>query len=317
MKRRDNFFEQIISFENLYLADQTAAKGKPYQKGVQFHFANRDNNIASLRETLQAQKFVNSPYFLFTINDPKEREISCLPFFPDRVVHHACMQVLEPFFMSVFTKDTYSSIKGRGVHAAAKAVKKALSLKAETTYCLKLDIKKFYPSINHDVLKQLLRKKIKDQRLLLLLDVIIDSAPGMPIGNYPSQFFANFYLTEFDHWLKEQIGVRYYFRYADDMVILSHDKAFLHRVLSQIRSYLQDNLKLTVKENYQIFPVEDRGIDFVGYVFYQSHTLLRKNIKKRFAQAIADGAGPPVIAAYMGWVKHCNSRHLIKKLNVA
>ena len=307
----------MISLENLYLADQNAAKGKSHQKGVHSHFANRESNILGLQSTLSKGQFINSPYFVFTINDPKEREISCLPFFPDRVVHHASMQILEPYFVSVFTNDTYSCIKGRGIHAAAKAIQKALRNKAETTYCLKLDIKKFYPSIDHAVLKQLLRRKIKDQKVLALLDVIIDSAPGMPIGNYPSQFFANYYLTGFDHWLKEQMGVKYYFRYADDMVILSHDKDFLHALLADVKTYLQDNLKLTVKENYQIFPVAIRGIDFVGYVFYHSHTLLRKTIKKRFARAIAKDAGPPTIAAYMGWIKHCNSIHLIKKLNVA
>ncbi|MEI8142849.1 MAG: reverse transcriptase/maturase family protein [Chitinophagia bacterium] len=317
MKRWNNLFEQITSLENLQLADQKAAKGKAFQKGVQEHFRNRDTNLYNLRETLLAGNFITSAYSTFTIYDPKEREISSLPFYPDRIVHHAVMNVLEPLFVSFFTKDTYSCIKERGIHTAANAVKKALTDCDNTTYCLKLDIKKFYPSVDNTTLKQLLKRKIKDQQLISLLDSIIDSAPGLPIGNYLSQYFANFYLTYFDHYVKENLGVKYYFRYADDMVILSRSKVFLHKILAEITKYLDQELKLVVKENYQIFPVTVRGIDFVGYKFFPTHTLLRKSIKKRFAHAVARKAGQPVIAAYMGWAKHCNSRNLIKKLKIA
>ena len=132
-------------------------------------------------------------------------------------------------------------------------------------YCLKLDVRKFYPSINHYVLKKMLRRKFKDADLLWLLDEIIDSAPGLPIGNYLSQYFANFYLAYFDHWIKEEKRVKYYFRYADDMVILSDDKSYLHDLLKEIGKYFNEELKLEIKSNYQIFPVDSRSIDFVGY----------------------------------------------------
>lgn len=224
------------------------------------------------------------------------------------------MNIMEPIFVSTFTADTYSCIKGRGIHAAASAVKNALRDVAGIQYCLKLDIKKFYPSVDHDTLKQLLTRKIKDIDLLWLLNGIIDSADGLPIGNYLSQYFANFYLTGFDHWLKEVKHVKYYFRYADDMVLLSDNKQDLHQLLSDIRNYLKDNLKLTVKQNYQIFPVKARGIDFVGYKFYHTHTLLRKSIKKNFARMLASNKNSASIASYKGWTKHCDSKHLIKKL---
>eukprot|EP01037_Dinobryon_pediforme_P011467 gene11467-11560_t len=191
---------------------------------------------------------------------------------------------LEPLFVLTFTTNTYSCIKGRGIHAASKAVKKALKDVPGTQYCLKLDVRKFYPSVDHQILKYLLRRKIKDQDLLWLLDEIIDSAPGVPIGNYLSQYFANFYLTYFDHWVKEVLKVRYYFGYADDMVILSGDKSLLHDWLLKISNYLQNELSLTLKQNYQIFPVAARGIDVVGYKHYHTHTLLRKSIKKSFAR---------------------------------
>jgi hypothetical protein len=135
--------------------------------------------------------------------------------------------------------------------------------------------------------KTQLRRKFKDDLIFGYLDEIIDSAEGLPIGNYLSQFLANYYLTPFDHWIKEAMQVKYYFRYADDIVILSDSKQHLHELLAEIRIYLSDRLKLIVKDNYQVFPVHARGIDFVGYKFYHTHTLLRKSIKQRFARMVA------------------------------
>lgn len=314
MKRKGNLYQQIISEENLQLADAIACKGKSKQYGVIAHNRNKEANVLKLHQMLKEKSYTTSAYTTFIIHEPKEREIFRLPYFPDRITHHAIMNVLEPIFVQTFTADTYSCIKGKGIHAAANAVKAALKTKEATTYCLKLDIKKFYPSVNHDVLKQLLCKKFKDADLLWLLDGIIDSASGLPIGNYLSQYLANFYLTYFDHWIKETMQVKHYYRYADDIVILYHSKEYLHQLLAEIKSYLNTNLKLTVKQNYQVFPVAARGIDFVGYVFYHSHTRLRKSIKQNFARKVAKGIAPASIASYNGWAKHCNSKHLVKKL---
>jgi RNA-directed DNA polymerase len=314
MKRLKNLYEQIYSIDNLYLADQKARKGKLGQYGVQLHERDQDANIWALHLMLKNKTYKTSAYTTFTIYEPKERVIFRLPYFPDRITHHAVMNIMEPIFISTFTADTYSCIKGKGIHAAAYAVRKALKDVAGTQYCLKLDIKKFYPNIDHAILKQLLRRKIKDQDLLWLLDGIIDSAEGLPIGNYLSQYFANFYLTYFDHWIKEQKGVKYYFRYADDLVILSDNKPYLHQVLSEITEYLNNELNLKVKDNYQIFPVQARSIDFVGYCFYHTHTRLRKTIKKNFARMLSRRKNRESIASYTGWAKHCNSKHLLKKL---
>lgn len=314
MKRINNLYERICSIENLEHADSIARKGKLNQPGVIKHDQNRDRNLQQLHEMLINKTYKTSPYTTFTIYEPKERIIFRLPYFPDRIVHHAVMNILEPIFVSTFTADTYSCIKKRGIHAAAAAVKSSLKDITGTRFCLKLDIKKFYPNVDHEILKQLLRRKIKDQDLLWLLDGIIDSADGLPIGNYLSQYFANFYLTYFDHWMKEQLQIKYYFRYADDMVILSVNKEYLHQVLNQIRNYLHEKLKLTVKDNYQVFPVDARGIDFVGYVFRHTHTLLRKSIKQSFARMLSRIKNPQSIASYRGWAVHCNSKNLLKKL---
>jgi retron-type reverse transcriptase len=314
MKRIGNIYSQITTFENLRLADARARKGKGYQYGVKEFDKNPDGNLLMLQETLINNYYKTSTYTTFPVWEPKERLIYSLPYYPDRITHHAIMNVMEPLFRSWFTNDTYSSIKGKGIKAAADNVKKALRDKPGTQYCLKLDIRKFYPSIDHDILKALLRKKIKDNALLGLLDEIIDSTDGVPIGNYLSQYFANFYLTYFDHWIKETLGVKYYFRYADDIVILSDSKEELHSNLAAIKQYLNDELRLQVKGNYQIFPVEKRGIDFVGYVFFHTYTLLRKSTKKRFAKAVSKTKKWATIAAYWGWAKGCDSKHLLKKL---
>lgn len=314
MKRVNNLYQQICSLENLRQADITARKGKKEQYGIRIFDRNKEVNIVNLHGILINKTYKTSPYTTFTIYEPKERLVYRLPYYPDRITHHAIMACLEPLFVSTFTANTYSCIKRRGIHGAFDAVKEALRDQTRTQYCLKLDITKFYPSIDHSVLKQLIRRKIKDVDLLWLLDEIIDSAPGLPIGNYLSQYFANFYLTYFDHWIKEVKRVKYYFRYADDLVILAKNKNYLHQLLEDIRIYLQDELHLKIKGNYQIFPVWARGIDFVGYKFYHTHILLRKGIKQNFARKIARGANMQSIASYRGWTKHCNSRHLVKKL---
>lgn len=310
----NNLYQQICNIENLRLADSIARKGKSKQPGVIAHEKNAEANILALHEMLVNKTYRTSDYTTFTIYEPKERIIYRLPYYPDRITHHAIMNILEPLFVSVFTADTYSCIKGKGIHAAAYAVKNALKDEVGTIYCLKLDIKKFYPNVDHAILKQLLRKKIKDNDLLWLLDEIIDSTEGLPIGNYLSQYFANFYLTYFDHWMKEDRKVKYYFRYADDLVILSDSKPYLHQLLFDIRSYMSNRLKLQIKGNYQLFPVSARGIDFVGYVFRHSHIRLRKSIKQNFARMIARNKNPQSIASYNGWACHCNSKNLIKKL---
>lgn len=313
MKRIGNLYESIYEMDNLILADYLASKGKNRQNGVIAHQRNKTANLEILQRMLIEKRYRTSLYKTFKIYEPKERDIFCLPYFPDRIMHHAVMNKLEKVFVRCFTADTYSCIKGKGVHAALRALKIALKNVEGTTYCLKLDIRKFYPSIDHDVLKELLRRKIKDKDFLQLLDETIDSAPGVPIGNYLSQYFANFYLTYFDHWLKEEKRVKYYFRYADDMVILSSNKPDLHRLLAEIREYLDNKLKLEVKSNYQVFPVASRGIDFVGYKSYHTHTELRKSIKKRFAKMLKKNRNPESIASYLGWTKHCNARNLERK----
>ena len=233
--------------------------------------------------------------------------------------------MLEPIWTLQFTADTHACIRGRGIHSLLKQLRNDLAEDPEgTRYCFKLDVRKFYPSIDHDILKVVIRRKIKDPAVLLLLDGIIDSAPGVPIGNYISQYFANLYLSELDHRIKEVAGVRYYYRYADDIVVLAGDKATLHGVRVFINDYLNTERNLSMKSNYQIFPVESRGIDFVGYVTYHTHSLARKRNKQGLCREVAKlrkkGVSEPEImlrtASRAGFMAHCNSKHLLKILGM-
>lgn len=324
MKRYGNIHDEIANIDNVNLADKLARRSKK-NIGIVKHDKNREYENKLLTQSLKNLSYRTSQYDKFKIYEPKERIIYRLPYYPDRIAHHALMNKLEPIWTKIFIPTTYSCIKGRGIHKCAKDVKRALTKHPdETIYCLKLDITKFYPSINHDILKSIIRRKLKDKNTLVILDGIIDSADGVPIGNYLSQFFANLYLTYFDHWLKEDCHVKFYFRYADDIVILHNNKRYLHNLLIAIKFYLHLLLKLDVKGNYQIFPVDKHGIDFVGYKFYHTHTMLRKSIKGRMMKLVHKFERGAMnldtlktkLSSYFGWMKYCNSKHLLSVIQV-
>lgn len=322
MKRKGDLFEKIISIENLKIADEKARRGKSKNYGVLKHDLTREANILKLHELLKSETFRCSEYKVFTIYEPKEREIYQLPYYPDRIVHHAIMNVVEPIWCSVFTADTFSCIKGRGIHGAMKRMIEMLKDVDGTQYCLKIDVRKYYPNIDHDILKQIIAKKIKCKSTLKLLDCIIDSADGVPIGNYLSQYFANLYLAYFDHWIKEELRIKHYIRYADDMVFFGATKAELQGLLIQINHYFSEHLNLEIKRNYQIFPTEKRGVDFVGFVFDHTHHTMRKSIKQNFARRIkqldrqneiTEAQYKHNLCGWLGWAKHSNSKHFLKQ----
>lgn len=319
-KRINNIYPRIYNEANIELADNKARKCKRTRYGVRKHDEYRELENLVLHIMLRDGTYKTSRYTTYKIYEPKERIIFRLPYYPDRITHHAIMNIMEPIWVKIFTRDTYSCIKGRGIHALLKKLRGDLNKdKQGTKYYLKMDIKKFYPSINHSILKQIIRKKLKDKCLLALLDEIIDSADGVPIGNYLSQFFANLYLAYFDHWVKEELKVKYYYRYADDIVLLSDSKQQLRNWLLAIKIYLRVVLDLRLKDNYQIFPVDSRGVDFVGYVCYHNYTKLRKSIKKKMLRTISNDKQDKAtldrkLASYFGWLKYCNSKNLLKKI---
>lgn len=323
MKRYNNLYQEIIKLDNIESAHRRARKGKTHYEEVKMVDEEPSKHFKKIRNMLRKQTFRNSNYKVFTTSDSgKERTIYKLPYFPDRIIHHCIMNIVEPIWRNQLIRDTFSSIKGRGIHDAAGRVKKSLWDKENTRYCLKMDVKKYYPSIDNVILKEVVRHKIKDQRVLWLLDEIIDSSRGVPIGNYLSQYFANLYPVDFDHWAKNNCYA--YFRYCDDMVFLHKDKDYLHKLKDKAEHFLNRKLNLKVKQDWQVFPIDARGIDFVGYRFFHSHTLLRKKIKKgcikiinkRNLGKITMKQAMKSLASYNGWLSHCNSYNFRKAYNL-
>lgn len=274
--------------------------------------------------------YQTSEYEIFIKNDKgKERKIYKLPYFPDRITHWAIIQVVEPIFLNKLNANTHSAIPKRGIHSALKQLDKYMRKDvAGIKYCLKLDMKKYYPSINHQLLKDMYRTLFKDPDLLWLLDEIIDSTEGdcgVPIGNYLSQYSGNLFLSKFDRWIKEEKRIKYYIRYMDDIVILHEDKKYLHELFTEVRNFLKYELNLNIKDNWQIFPSMIRGIDFVGYRHFGSYILLRKSISKmliRKARDIKNKINNRTnlnysdycsINSYKGWLKWCNGYNLYSK----
>lgn len=329
MKRFNNLYDNIISLENLELADKKARKGKLQQKGVMIFDKHREDNLKNLHEALKNETFKTSKYTVFKVFEPKEREIYRLPYFPDRIVHHAIMNVLEPIWLKTFTYNTYSCIKDRGISTCAAQVERIIkSFDDRPLYCLKIDIKKYYPSVDNSVLKVLIRKKIKDKRLLNLLDGIIDSEKGLPIGNYLSQYLSNLYLAYFMHYVNEELKIKAT-EYADDICFFADNKEVLREVLAKIKDYLQNLLNLKLKPNYQIFPIAEnrynktgRALDYVGFKFFRKQKLIRKSIKQNLCRKLAKLKGKNLavkelkqqIAPWLGWCKYSNSKHLLKKI---
>lgn len=282
-KRHGNLFDQICSERNLQMALDAASKGKTKHQSVRAVLADRDRYISELGAMLRSESFTNSSYRVFDMltREGKLRKIYALPFFPDRILHHAIVQVCGPIWIKSFVRHTYACIPGRGIHDAVNHIR-AVMPSLSGYYALKCDLKKYFPSINHSVLKGIIRRKIKDRRVLSLLDEIIDSAPGLPVGNYLSQYLGNLALSPFDHWIKSTKRIKYYYRYCDDFVVLHESKAYLHALRLEIQQKLAGSFSLVLKGNWQVYSLDTDGLDFVGYRFWPTLTLLRKQTVRRY-----------------------------------
>ena len=337
MKNTGDLFSKICDMDNLKKAHKNAKKGKGWYQEVKQVDRNLEKALLNLQNSLIEHTYKTSKYKVFYKKEgKKEREISKLPYYPDRICQWAILQVIEPYLLKTMIADTYSAIPKRGIQPIindlrgyTKVIKKngevvgkrwvksiLVSDPENTKYCLKMDVRKYYPSILHDILKQRYRKLFKDEELIWLLDEIIDSIStcpateenleilqwlgvyanvlisddgreyvdgvGIPIGNYLSQYSGNYNLSPLGHWLKEEKKVKYLYFYMDDIVILGGSKEELHKLKREIDEFMAVNLKQVLKNNWQIFPSKVRGIDFVGYRFFGEYTLLRKSTCKTF-----------------------------------
>jgi len=231
MKRYGNLWGKITDRENIRQALYASQDGKKHYKEVIMVNKDPERYINDVRDMLIGKTFRNAKYDVINrLEGRKIREIKKLPYYPDRIIHHAIMQVMQPIWMNNLIKDTWQSLPGRGVHKGVLTIRKALRDFEGTKYALKMDVSKYYPSIDNEIMKSVIRRKIKDPDLLWLLDEIINSTEGLPIGNYISQIMGNLYLSEYDHMMKEQLHLKYYFRYCDDILILSGNKEDLHKI---------------------------------------------------------------------------------------
>ncbi len=335
MKRYGDLMPQVLSRQNLEDAHRSARKGKGWQDAVRYADAHLDVLIPRLQTDLALGTYRTSRYSTRRLVDRgKERVIYRLPYWPDRVVQHALCQVLIPIWRASMIRSTYASIPGRGLRDCAERVRRELRTDpAGTVFCLKMDIRHFYPNINHEAVKRILRQKIKDPRVLGLLDEIVDSVDtsdphmdgvGLPIGNYLSQWLANLYLAPTDWRFKQVYQVRHYHRYMDDMVALSADKESLHEIRQDFAGWVAREYGLAVKRDWQVFPVDARGVDFVGYRFFHDRTLLRTAMTRRMRRRLspakarrtpgrywrAVGAAP----SYNGWTQFGNTHSLNRQV---
>lgn len=318
MKRYGNLFHKIVDVKNILAAHKKAKKGKRHYNEVKRFEERPYHNARFIRRLLINHAYTPSAYVAMHINDRgKPREILKTRYYPDRIIHHAVLQVVQPILEETYIKDTYQSIIGRGTHKAIVRIKSWMKDEVATRYCLKIDIRKFYPSVDNEIIKAQFRTKIKCNETLELLDTIVDSSQGLPIGNYTSQTFANFYLSFFDHFVKERLGVKHYIRYADDIVIFSENKEDLHVKFEAMRDFLA-TLKLDIKGNWQVFETRGRGLDFLGYRLFGTYTLLRKKmvtkIKRAILKPIKTLGDISRVMSYFGWLKTANAYNLLRLL---
>lgn len=330
MKRIGNLFEKIVSLDNIKLAIIEASRNKRNRKEVRTVFDNIDFFVPLIQEMLINKTFKNSEVIHRTRIEKlngKVREISVLPFFPDQIIHHALMRVLEPVMKRGMYYYCCANVKGRGEKHIRVNISYALKHDFKhTKYCLKMDIKKYYPSISTSMLKNKLRRVIKDKNALWLLDTIIDiQEKGLPLGTYTSQWLANFYLQDADHFIKEKLQASYYYRYADDLVILGSNKRKLRKMKDAIVDYLKQE-SLEIKDSWRIFKVdEENDIDFVGYRFFRKKISIRKRIFKNIRRCLIrirwkiDSHKRVIrheirrLASYYGYIKNSDSVIIMNK----
>jgi len=325
MKRYGDLMQQVLSFGALVRASKRAARGKKTKPQVAAFIQNLENEVISLEQELSSRSYRPLPYRTFVVRDPKTRRI-CAADFRDRVVHHSLCAILEPMFERAFIYDTYACRPEKGTHMA---VRRAKRFSRRHPYFLKLDIRKFFDSIDHAILKQQLRQKIKDSGLLWLLDVFIDhpvpwteSGKGIPIGNLTSQHFANFYLSGLDHYIKERLRIKGYIRYMDDFVLFADEKETLWDAARHIERFLKDNLHLDIKAGSLLVAPVSQGISFLGFRVFPNALRISRKGWSRFrrkvlqrnddlsAGKIDEEAWGRSISSLVGHLKQADTRNL-------
>lgn len=317
MKKCQQRYQDIITLNNLLIAWQAFLNGKRKRADVIMFEARLMDNIFSLHRNLFDKKYAHGGYTAFNISDPKPRSIHKASV-RDRLLHHLVYQELYVYFDSKFIYDSYSCRRSKGTHKAldrfrdfARVVSKN---NTRTCWVLKCDIRKFFANIDHLILKEILAQHIEDADILWLFGQVLDSFStegrknvGLPLGNLTSQLLVNIYMNEFDQFMKRKLKVEYYIRYADDFAIFSYDKAYLENLLPKISEFLHSHLKLSLHPDKVFIKTLASGVDFLGWVHFPNHRVLRTATKRRMLKNLKGNMKPESVASYRGMLSHGNA----------
>jgi RNA-directed DNA polymerase len=315
-------YKNIISLENLLSAWQEFIIGKKSKKDVIEYSIDLADNILHLHSQLNNFSYQHSTYQDFYIKDPKLRHIHKASVC-DRLIHHAIYRQLYPFFSKTFIAQSYSCQINKGTHRALRDFQKMANKvsRNDTKSCwvLQCDIRKFFDSIDHQILLKILKGYIEDQKIIWLLNNIINSfhnkqRKGLPLGNLTSQLFINIYMNSFDQHVKHQLKAKYYIRYADDFIIISKNKEDLISLLAKIQSFLLNDLKLRLHPRKILLKTLSGGVDFLGWIHFSNYRVLRNKTKHRMMRKIKHNAKPESLASYLGLLKHGNSYKIKQEL---
>jgi hypothetical protein len=325
VKRISEVYDAAVSMDNLRSATRIACRNRKNKREVAEFKKDGGALLERLRESILDGTYRSSEYKMLVKNENgKERYVADLPLYPDRIWHQAICNVLEGPLNSKLIDQTYAAIPGTGQHHAVRKMSEYLRNNPRLRYALVIDIRKFFQSIDREILKRKLAEAVKDCRMLEVLYGLIDDYPyqGIALGTRFSPMFANLYLSEMDHALKERYHVHYMARFMDDIAILGFSKQWLRKILDAVRGMLAE-IGLEIKANWQIFPVDSRGIPYLGYRIFSDHILLKKRTKKRMQKAVArlamlqtdpdfllDEHDLGTLNSYRGCLKWCSGKHL-------
>jgi retron-type reverse transcriptase len=319
-----NEFYKHLTFEKLLAAHKRTMQGKWRAKDAVRFDLNYAEEVGKLLKELRYGKYQVGKYYSFVVTDPKEREILALPY-RDRVAQQWLVaEVLEPFFVPRFIRQTYACLKGRGTHAAATQLQRYMRAAPEDAYVLKMDVAKFFYSIDKDLLMGFLREKVGDKRIIGLLRQYVygdGNKAGIPIGCLTSQYFANIYLDRMD-WFAKSLGVKYV-RYMDDFVMVAEDAGKAREVKGVLTDFMETALKLRLNPKSRYFPAKD-GVDFVGYRIFRGYRLLRlrskRSLRRTLEDYVRDGDAERLVQRIHSWrghAEHCDSyRYTVRALTI-
>jgi len=314
-------FEDIISIENLLEAWKEFLRGKRRKLDVQKFSIRLMDNIFSLHNELSTRVYAHGGYKAFNISDPKPRNIHKAAV-RDRLLHHAIYRKLYSLFDKTFIADSYSCRIGKGTHKAINRFRflayKVSKNNTRACWVLKCDIRKFFANIDHDILMKILGQYISDKDILWLLDKVVNSfhsvktGVGLPLGNLTSQLLVNIYMNEFDQFVKHKLKTKYYIRYADDFMILSDNKVWLENLINLTQNFLKSRLALELHPKKMFIKTLSSGVDFLGWVNFSDHRVLRTSTKKRMFKRLGKNSSNETISSYLGLLKHGNMHNLKK-----